>query len=201
MLETPKILAFAGSLRTGSFNKQLIRIAVDAARGAGAEVTLIDLLDFPLPVLNQDDEAAHGLPANARKLKELFKSHHGFMIASPEYNSSIPGVLKNVIDWVSRAEPADEPPLIAYKGKTCALMSASPGALGGLRALVHVRAILGNIGVFVLPGQVCIPTADQLFNSDGSLNDLQKTAAVRALARSLVEVTRKMEPPTVQTGS
>ena len=201
MLDTPKILAFAGSLRTGSFNKRLVRIAVQAARDAGGEVTLIDLLDFPLPVLNQDDEDAHGPPENARKLKALFKSHHGLLIASPEYNSSITGVLKNVIDWVSRAEPADEPPLVAYQGKTCALMSASPGALGGLRALVHVRAILGNIGVFVLPGQVCIPTADRFFNADGTLNDPHKTAAVRALAAQLVDVTRKLEPPTVQTGS
>jgi len=192
MPDTPRILAFAGSLRTGSFNKRLIKIAVQAARDAGAEVTLIDLLDFPLPILNQDDEDAHGLPENAKKLKALFVSHQGLLISSPEYNSSITGVLKNVIDWVSRVETPEETPLIAYTGKTCALVSASPGALGGLRALVHVRAILGNIGVYVLPGQVCIPTADKFFNEDGSLNDPHKTASVRALARQLVEVTRKL---------
>lgn len=192
MLNTPRILAFAGSLRAGSFNKHLIRIGADAAREAGAEVTLIDLFDFSLPVLNQDDEDALGLPANAKKLKELFISHDGFLISAPEYNSSITGVLKNVIDWVSRAESANEPPLIAYTGKTAALMSASPGALGGLRGLVHVRAILGNIGVFVVPGQVCIPTADKFFSADGTLNDLLKTEAIHALARNLVEVTRKL---------
>ena len=93
MIETPRILAFAGSLRAGSFNKRLIKIAVEGAREAGAEVTLIDLLDFPLPILNQDDEDAHGLPENAKKLKALFISHHGFLISSPEYNSSITGVL------------------------------------------------------------------------------------------------------------
>ena len=192
MTDHPKFLAFAGSLRAASFNKQLIKIAVEKAREAGAEVTLIDLLDFPLPVLNQDDEAAHGLPGNAKKLKELFISHHGFLISSPEYNSSITGALKNVIDWVSRAETADEPPLIAYTDKMCALVSASPGALGGLRALVHVRAILGNIGVFVIPGQVCIPKADTAFNEDGSLKDPSQTEAVRRLAGKLVEMTRKL---------
>ena len=192
MTETPRILAFAGSLRTGSFNKKLIRIAAQAARDAGAQVTLIDLLDYPLPILNQDDEDAHGLPENAKKLKELFISHHGFLISSPEYNSSITGVLKNVIDWASRAETDDEPPLIAYTGKTCALVSASPGALGGLRALVHVRAILGNIGVFVLPGQVSIPKAHEVFNEDGSLKDAHKEESVRTLARQLVEATRKL---------
>jgi len=192
MTETPRILAFAGSLRTGSFNKKLISIAAQAARDAGALVTMIDLLDYPLPILNQDDEDAHGLPENAKKLKELFVSHHGFLISSPEYNSSITGVLKNVIDWASRAETDDEPSLIAYTGKTCALISASPGALGGLRALVHVRAILGNIGVFVLPGQVSIPKAHEAFNEDGSLKDAHKTESVRALARQLVETTRKL---------
>ena len=192
MTETPRILAFAGSLRTGSFNKKLISIAAQAARDAGALVTLIDLFDYPLPILNQDEEDAHGLPENAKKLKELFISHDGFLISSPEYNSSITGVLKNVIDWASRAETDDEPPLIAYTGKTCALISASPGALGGLRALVHVRAILGNIGVFVLPSQVSIPKAHEAFNEDGSLKDAHKEESVRALARQLVETTRKL---------
>ena len=192
MIENPRLLAFAGSLRAGSFNKRLVRIAAEAARAAGAEVTLIDLLDFPLPILNQDEEDAHGLPENAKKLKALFLSHHGLLIASPEYNSSLSGALKNVMDWVSRAESADEPPLAAYTGKTCALLGASPGALGGLRALVHLRAILGNIGVLVLPGQVCIPLADQAFEENGALKDGQKQKAVQALARALVEVTRKL---------
>ena len=192
MIETPRILAFAGSLRAGSFNKRLIKIAVEGAREAGAEVTLIDLLDFPLPILNQDHEDAHGLPENAKKLKALFISHHGFLISSPEYNSSITGVLKNVIDWGSRAETPDETPLVAYTGKTCALVSASPGALGGLRALVHVRAILGNIGVYVVPGQVSIPKADGAFDENGALKDEQKRKAVYGLARTLVEVTRKL---------
>jgi len=192
MTEKPRILAFAGSLRAGSFNKRLVKIAAEAAREAGAEVTLIDLLDFPLPILNQDEEAAYGIPESAKKLKALFMEHHGLLISSPEYNSSLSGALKNAIDWVSRAERSDEPPLVAYTGKMCALMSASPGALGGLRALVHLRAILGNIGVLVLPGQVCIPKADEAFHEDGSLKDGHKQSAVHALAQTLVDVTRKL---------
>jgi len=192
MLETPRILAFAGSLRAGSFNKQLVKIAMEGARDAGGEVTYLDLRDLPLPVFNEDDEAQHGLPENARKLKELFKSHHGFLLSSPEYNSSITGALKNAIDWASRSESEEEPSLVAYRGKVCALMSASPGALGGLRALVHVRAILGNIGVFVLPEQVSVPVAHEAFDDKGSLKDARKQQDIANLGRRLVEITRKL---------
>jgi len=191
MLDSPRFLAFAGSLRTGSFNKKLVRIAAEAARSAGAQVTLVDLRDFPLPIFDQDDEDANGLPENARKLKRLFIDHHGFLIASPEYNSGISGALKNAIDWVSRTETDDEPSLIAFRGKTAALMSASPGALGGLRGLVQVRSILGNIGVLVLPDQVAIPAAHEAFAEDGALKDPQKQQAVEALGRKLTDLTRK----------
>lgn len=188
----PRILAFAGSLRAGSYNKQLVRLAAKAARTAGAEVTEIDLLDFPLPILNQDDEDARGLPENAKKLKALFLAHQGLLIASPEYNSSVSAALKNVIDWVSRTETPDEPPLAPYAGKSAALMSASPGALGGLRGLVHLRAILGNIGVWTVPAQVCVPKAHEAFTPEGALKDSLLQAAVEALARSLVGATASL---------
>src|SRR5262245_15744970 len=110
MAIVPKILAFAGSLRTGSFNKKLIRVAVAGARAAGAEVTLIDLRDYPLPVFDEDLEKAEGLHPNARKLKDLMFAHHGLLLSCPEYNSSITAVLKNTIDWISRPVPG-EPPL------------------------------------------------------------------------------------------
>src|SRR3989338_2486857 len=100
----PKILAFAGSTRTESFNKKLVQIAVRGAKQAGADVAYIDLRDFPLPLFDGDLEAKEGLPANAKKLKALFLDHQGLLISSPEYNSSISGVLKNTIDWVSRSE-------------------------------------------------------------------------------------------------
>ncbi|MDD5349030.1 MAG: NAD(P)H-dependent oxidoreductase [Chthoniobacteraceae bacterium] len=188
----PRILAFAGSLRSGSFNKKLVRLAARAARAAGAEVTEIDLLDFQLPLLNQDDEDAHGLPENAKKLKALFLSHQGLLLSAPEYNSSLSAVLKNTLDWVSRAETPDETPLAAFTGKTAALMSASPGALGGLRGLVHLRAILGNIGVWTVPAQVCIPKAHEAFTPDGALKDPHPQAALEDLARKLVETTPKL---------
>ncbi len=188
---TPKILAFAGSTRMDSFNKRLVKIAVAGARAAGAEVTLIDLRDFPLPLFDGDLEAREGLPANGRKLKDLFLAHHGLLIAAPEYNSSITAVLKNVIDWVSRPVPG-EAPLACFDGKVACLMSASPGALGGLRGLVHVRAILGNIKVLVLPDQIAVPKANEAFNPDGSLTDPKQQAAVEGLGAQLARVISKL---------
>jgi NAD(P)H-dependent FMN reductase len=190
MAYTPRILAFAGSLRRDSLNKKLIRVAAGGARAAGAEVTLMDLKDLPLPVYDGDIEAA-GLPENAVKLKELFKSHDGLLISSPEYNSSVGGALKNVIDWVSRSAPG-EPALAAFTDKVAALMSASPGALGGLRGLVHVRAILGNINVLVLPEQTAVPRAHEAFNADGTLKDGKQQASVEQLGRKLAAVIAKL---------
>jgi NAD(P)H-dependent FMN reductase len=124
----PRILALAGSLRKDSFNKKLVPIAAHGARKAGAEVTILDLKDFPLPLFDKDLEAEQGMPKNGQKLKHFFIEHDGLLIASPEYNSSITGVLKNAIDWVSRPAPG-EPPLVAFRRKVACLMSASPGAL------------------------------------------------------------------------
>jgi len=190
-MSQPRILAFAGSTRTGSFNKKLVHVAAEAARAAGAEVTEVDLRDLALPLLDQDDEDAHGLPEGAKKLKALMRESDGFLIASPEYNSSITGVLKNAIDWASRAERDDEPTLEAYRGKAAALFAASPGALGGLRGLVHLRAILGNISMHVLPDQVAIPAAYEAFDEIGGLKDSRRASQVAELARSLVEFLRK----------
>jgi NAD(P)H-dependent FMN reductase len=180
----PRILAFAGSTRRESFNKRLVHIAAKGAKDAGSEVTLIDLKDFPLPLFDQDLEAERGMPDNGTKLKQLFIDHDGLLIASPEYNSSITAVLKNSIDWVSRPAPG-EPPLVAFRGKAAVLMSASPGALGGLRGLVHVRSTLGNLGVIVLPDQIAIAKAFEAFQSDGSLVDPKQQAGIEALGATL----------------
>ena len=189
----PKIVALAGSLRADSFNRKLIALAAEAARAAGAEVTVVDLRALALPMYDQDLEDASGLPEGARTLKALLRASHGLLIASPEYNSSISGALKNAIDWASRAESEDEPPLVAYRGKTAALFAASPGALGGLRGLVHLRAILGNIGVTVLPDQVAISTAHEAFTAEGQLKDDRKAKQVADLARSLVAMLAKLK--------
>jgi len=187
----PRILAFAGSLRTGSFNKKLAAVAAGAAREAGAEVTLVDLRDYPMPIYDGDIEANEGLPENARALKRLFVAHHGFLIASPEYNSSITGVLKNTIDWISRRE-GGEPALVAFQGKTAGLVSASPGALGGIRAFGHVRAILSNIGVTVVPDRHALSRANTAFDEEGNLTDPDQHAAVARVARRLVDTTRRL---------
>ena len=186
MSEPVKILAFAGSTRRDSWNKKLLHIAIQGARSAGAQVTLIDLKDFPLPLYDGDLEATAGVPENALKLKELFKSHQGLLLACPEYNSSITAVLKNTLDWVSRPVP-DEPPLAAFKGKVVTLISASPGALGGLRGLVHVRAILGNIGCIVLPEQQAVSKASTAFNDAGSLKDEAMQKRIEGLGAQLAQ--------------
>jgi chromate reductase, NAD(P)H dehydrogenase (quinone) len=188
----PRILAFASSTRRESFNKKLVAIAAQGAREAGAEVTLIDLKDFPLPLFDQDLEAEQGMPENGKKLKKLFIDHDGLLIASPEYNSSFPAVLKNAIDWVSRPAPG-EPSLVAFRGKVATLMSASPGALGGLRGLVHVRSILGNIGVIVLPDQIAVAKAHEAFQPDGSLVDPKQQAGVEGLGKTLASFVAKLK--------
>jgi len=188
----PRILAFAGSLRRESFNKRLVPIAAKGARDAGAEVTLIDLKDLSLPLFDQDLEAEQGIPENGKRLKQLFINHDGLLIACPEYNSSITAVLKNAIDWVSRPIP-DEPSLVAFKNKVATLMSASPGALGGLRGLTHVRSILSNIGVIVLPEQIAVAQAHEAFNPDGSLKDPKQQAGIEGLGHTLASFLMKLK--------
>ncbi len=179
-----KILAFAGSTRRNSYNKKLVRHAAQAAETAGAEVTLIDLRDFALPLFDEDLEA-EGTPAAAQQLKQLFLSHNGLLIASPEYNSSLSAVLKNAIDWVSRSA-SGEPMKAAFLDKVAAVMSASPSGLGGLRGLVHLRSILQNIGVLVLPDQYALGSAQSAFGEDGLLVDERTSKTVAAISRKLV---------------
>ncbi len=192
MSDRPRILAFAGSTRQDSYNKRLVELAARAAGEAGAEVTRIDLRDFPMPLFDEDLERDSGPPEHAARLKALMKRQDGFLIASPEYNSSVTAVLKNAIDWTSRPGP-DEPPLAAFQGKAAVLLSASPGALGGLRGLVHLRAILGNIGVLVMPDQITLPRAFEVFNEDGSLRNAAHQASVEALGRSLAGLLAKIK--------
>jgi NAD(P)H-dependent FMN reductase len=182
---TPKILAFAGSTRKDSFNRQALEHAMRGARDAGAEVTRIDLNDYPLPLYNGDLEVSHGLPGTAVRLKELFKSHHGLLLACPEYNSSITPLLKNTLDWVSRPN-GEESGLIPYQGKWAALVAASAGNLGGLRGLRHVREILTNLQVMVIPQQMALSQADKVLN-ESEASGLKKLHSVgKALAESMM---------------
>ncbi len=186
-----KILAFAGSARKESFNKKLVTIAAEGARQAGAEVTIIDLADYPMPLFDQDLEAEKGMPETAHAFKQLLIEHDGLLIASPEYNSAFSPLLKNAIDWASRATEENEAPLIAYKGKYAAIMATSPGGLGGLRGLVFLRMLLGNIGVTVLPDQQAVPSAFQAFDEAGGLKDEKLQMKITALGGELVHQLEK----------
>ncbi|QUY40358.1 NADPH-dependent FMN reductase [Acaryochloris marina] len=188
-----KFLAFAGSARIESFNKKLINVAVEGATSAGIDVTVLDLIDYPMPLFNEDLEAKDGLPDSVLRFKALLKSHQGFLIACPEYNGSITPLLKNAIDWASRPEPGEAPmALSCFKGKVAALLATSPGGLGGLRGLVHVRAILEGIGVFVIPDQKAISGAYQAFDDQGHLINEKQVKAVQAIALKLADVTTKL---------
>lgn len=194
MSDAPRILALAGSLRAGSFNRRILAVAADGARAAGADVTRIDLRDFPLPVYDADLESASGLPPAALALKERFRAAEGLLVASPEYNSAISGTLKNVLDWVSRPAPGEKP-LACFKGKVAALCSASTGALGGIRGLASVRVVLGNLGVVLLPDQVALPKAAEAFDADGNVADPARRKSLMELGAALARATRALRSP------
>jgi NAD(P)H-dependent FMN reductase len=183
----PRILVFAGSARRDSYNKKLARIAAKLTQEAGAQVTLLDFADLPMPLYDGDFETQSGVPENAIKFKDLLKSHDGFIIASPENNSSYSALLKNVIDWASRPIPG-EPPLGAFVGKFALLISASPGALGGLRGLISLRTLLSNIQVTVLPDQLTVSAAHEAFDDSGALRDPKKQATLAAACKRLTDI-------------
>lgn len=190
-MSAPKLLAFAGATRTGSWNKKLVAVGAGLAREAGCDVSVIDLRDFPMPFYDGDIENAEGLPEKARDLKALMLAHDGLLLSSPEYNSSITAVLKNAVDWVSRPRP-NEPN--AFRGKVAGLLAASPGNLGGVRGLFTVRQILTTLGVVVVPTQFALSQAANAFADDGSLKDERARDAVKAVVSELVRVTTALKP-------
>ncbi len=194
MNDVVRILCFSGSTRVDSFNTRLAKIATNSAQAAGASVTFINLRDLPLPLFDEDLEASSGLPENARKLKQLFVDHNALLICSPEYNSSMTAVLKNAIDWVSRRAPG-EPMKAAFLGKVAQLLSASPGALGGLRGLVHLRSVLQNIGVMVMPDQYALGNADKAFDAAGQLTDSAQQKTIDGMILKLVKTVQKLNAP------
>ena len=186
-----RVLVIPGSLRSGSFARQLARAAAELAVAHGALATLVDLRDLPMPLYDGDLEDEHGLPANAVALRRLVLQHDALLVVTPEYNASIPAVLKNALDWVSRPYAA-EPGVSAFRGKTAALLASSPGALGGLRALVHLRQILMNLGVLVLTEQYALGGANSAFGSGGELADDKQRTAVGSVVSRLVTVAGKL---------
>jgi NAD(P)H-dependent FMN reductase len=186
MANPPRILAFSGSARRDSLNKKLLAVTVAATREAGGEVTLIDLNDYALPLYHGDLEDDEGMPAHATKLIELILAHDALLIASPEYNSMITPLLKNTLDWCTRAD--DSP----FPGKVAAVISASPGAFGGVRSLKLAQQLLTHLGCFVVPSTTSLPQANKAFDANGALTDARTQKSVIALAQSLVETTRKL---------
>ncbi|WP_148252098.1 NADPH-dependent FMN reductase [Aidingimonas lacisalsi] len=192
MSDAPRLICFAGSARRQSFNKRLARLAASNLEAHGADVTLIDLADYPMPIYDGDLENEQGVPEPAQTLKAQFRDSDGFLIAAPEYNSSLAPLLKNTLDWISRRESADEPPLAAFNGKVAALCATSPGGFGGLRGLVPLRMMLGNIGVHVLPQQLAVAHANQAFDDREQLVDEQQRQTLDTLSGELVKVSRQL---------
>lgn len=177
------ILTLAGSTRTGSLNRKLIHIAAGMAEEQGVDVTRIDLREYDLPLYDGDRERGQGLPGVVRELQDVFDRHDAFLIASPEYNGGVPGVLKNVIDWVSR--PTEErPPEHVFTDKVAGIMSAAPGRLGGLRGLYHLRWVLTSINVIVVPQQYAVNHARDAFAGDG-LNEEHRPGVERVVDRTV----------------
>lgn len=191
-MATVKILGFAGSARLDSFNKKLVQIALRGAESSGASCTFLDLREYPLPIYDGDVEASGGLPENAVRLREIFGSHEGLLISTPEYNGSIAPLLKNTLDWVSRS-PNAQPDLSPYRGKVAVIMAASPGPLGGLRGLGVVRTLLNNLGVTVLPTQITLRGAHEQFSSSGDLVQEDQRARVAGLGAELAETVVKLK--------
>ena len=189
MEQQARIAVFAGSARKGSVNRKLALVAARHARELGACVSVIELAEHRLAIYDGDDEAGSGVPETARRLRNLLVGQDGLIIASPEYNSSISPLLKNSIDWISRPD-GDTPGLVAFRGKVAGLVSAAPGGLGGLRGLVHLRAILGNIGVIVVPQQHAVSNAGTAFDEAGNLVRDADDRAVRAVADAVTSLAR-----------
>lgn len=186
-----KILVFAGSIRNGSYNGKLAQAARKQLAEYGAEVTFISLVDYRLPIFDEDLKNDEGIPDAVLRLARLFQAHDGAFIACPEYNSSITPILKNVLDWVSVAKIDGKVPLRPYAGLVVALGSASPGMLGGVRGLYHVRSVLMNVGAQVITEQCSVPNAKQAFGEDGMLSEEPQHKKLQNACRSLLELAQE----------
>lgn len=186
MSQPPRILVFAGSAREASFNKRLAQLMASRIDALGGQATFIDLRDYPMPLYDGDLEDAEGLPENARRLRRLFIEHQGLAITSPEYNGFITPLLKNTIDWVSRPD-GDSGGLVPYENKIAAISGASPGGLGGLRALPLLRQLLSNIGVTVLPDQLAVGGASNAFDDQGQLANEGQAKTLDTICQRLID--------------
>jgi NAD(P)H-dependent FMN reductase len=189
----PKILVFAGSIRTGSHNARLAALASKELTLAGADVTRISLADYPMPIYDGDLEATSGVPQNAVKLKQLMAAHQGVFIASPEYNASITPLLKNTIDWISRVRERGEAPLAVYKKCVFALGAASDGSYGGMRSLMALRQTLElGCGALVIPEQIAVMRASDAFDEIDNLKEERLAQLMKRVAQRLTDMAREV---------
>ena len=186
-----KILVIPGSLRSGSHNVKLAAVGAYEFARAGAEVTRISLGDFPLPIYDGDLQARSGVPKNAVNLKRMIASHHGVLLVTPEYNSSVPPLVKNTIDWITRVQDANEPGGQGFREKPFAIAAASESRLGGSRALSALRLILSACQATVIPSQLALSFADQAYDDMDRLKSPSDIEAMRALVRQLIEVSQR----------
>lgn len=194
---TPRILVFAGSIRTGAYSGRTADVAQKSLALHGAEVTRISLADYPLPIMDQDLEKEHGVPENAMKLGAMIASHDGILIASPEYNASIPPLLKNTIDWVSRLRKDKEGNRFApFAGKVAGLCSSSDGNFAGIRGLYHLRAVLMNCQVEVITPQCSVARAGDAFDDEGNLKDERIQKMMDRVCTTLIERARLLSART-----
>jgi len=188
-MANPKILVLPGSTRAGSHNVRLAALAAKELTLIDADVTRISLADYPLPIYEADLDARTGQPANAVKLKQMMMAHHGVFIATPEYSASVPPMLKNALDWVSRVRERGDPTYAAFKGRVFAIASASPGKFGGLRAAMALRQVLElGCGALVIPEQVSVSQADHAFDDMDNIADTNTANLLRAQLSRLVEM-------------
>lgn len=186
---TARLLITSGSARAGSLNTRLAAVAAHVARGAGAEVTELDLASLNLPVYSGDIEAA-GLPAGALELRRLFATHDAFIVAAPEYNAFITPLLLNSLDWASRTPASGDLPagVAAMNGTVAGMLSASPGALGGMRGLLFLRSFLSTaLGMLVVPETASVGTAHQAFDEHGALKDTKQQQAVERVVHAVLK--------------
>ncbi|WP_246225894.1 NADPH-dependent FMN reductase [Chelativorans xinjiangense] len=189
----PKILVFAGSIRSGALSGKTADAAVKELALQGAEVTRISLADYPLPILNQDLEREKGVPENAVKLAHMLAAHDGLLIATPEYNSSLPPLLKNTIDWISRVKAdAQGRSLRAFSGKPVALCSSSNGGYAGVRAINHLRAVLVHCQAEIVTPQCSVPRAQEAFDEKGDFLEERLQKAMARVCRTLIERARML---------
>ena len=187
-----KILVIPGSLRTGSLNAKLAAVAAHALAREGAEVTRISLGDFPLPIYDGDLQAKSGVPKHAVNLKRMMSAHHGVLIVTPEYNSSVPALVKNTIDWVSRVQDPHETRGQVFRDRVFAIAAASGNRLGGARALAALRLILSACHAQVIPNQLALSFAEDAYDEMDHLKNVADNDALKALVRQLIDVSQRM---------